>query len=658
MAMLTSGEYNLTKNNVIHEKKSMIFVKLTDSAQRALNNFFREIDKCEVPIIEFNKDEGRILIPNPKDKDSETIMAQFKFNVISNVTMQGRQGRFECVQHIRGSKQLLKFGQLTQRLRIHANEDVYETTKNRMAAIEWQQRKNCTVQIDWNSTTNISRKVRIDRNIPKTLPPVTKIEETKLVPAPGMSNMIRTKSRPINKPPPQKINPAACIIRKPLKERIIHLLALKPYKQSELEAALKKDGLRECDKPHLMETLMSVSISRENTYHLSKHAWNEVQENWLFYTEQDKQQIRKNKLRNLTSPSSSDSGISVSSNQSPNNDIPITNKYKRPGYFNGVDGFQTKRQRISHFVKQEPTKSNVFEETTQVSQNRYEECQRVNSLIKQEPGKSNVFEENTQIIQNRYEDCQRMNNFIKQEPGKSKMFDENTHLTQRRVNESPKSSKTGEKPLSNTSDTKSDIHNDLNYSSQKNVPVVIVSSPEVTSTCNDQEEDPNNISSVSNKYNCPELTPPTCQFDSSQITRLESPKSNQFASPSDNAFTWHEKKTPTVKPKYLKEYVTIMNMEQRRRYKSDFNEIFKEYQRVHEDVDSISNIFAQLGESLKQHKKGSPIYKSIEKEIFNRYYVLKQNQKYQAAKRRFDYLHEKLSHIKSLVHDYDQKMLK
>ena len=40
------------------------------------------------------------------------------------------------------SKHLIKFGQLKHRLWIRANEDVFEKTKSRMAAIELEQRKN------------------------------------------------------------------------------------------------------------------------------------------------------------------------------------------------------------------------------------------------------------------------------------------------------------------------------------------------------------------------------------------------------------------------------------------------------------------------------------------------------------------------------------
>ncbi len=590
MATLTSGEYSLTESkNVVHEDKTMFFVKLTDSAQRALNNYFRYMSNCDVPLIEFSQDKGRILIPNGPAGDTETdkYMAQFKFNVTSMVAMQGRQGRFECVQHSPGTKRLIKYGQLTQRLTIHANEDVYERTKNRMAAIESQQRKNSTKQLDFNPTT-ISRKVRI--NTPKSSPTITKSEDPKPVPLPEISNMIRTKSRPVTSLPPQKINPAACIIRKPLKERLIHLLAVRPYKKLELFAALKKDGVRDCDRPHLMDTLISISTLRENVYHLAKHAWNDVQEDWLFYSELEKQQVKKNKLRNLTSPSSSDSGISVSSNQSPNNNGPVAedspNSYKRPGYINGVDGFQTKRQRISRVGPKEPpqlVKTNV-DENAHPSQSRLDECSR--AVVAEKP---------TSISRN---------------------FGRNV------------------------AETRSNF--ECEYPLRRSLPTVIVSSPEVSSTSNGHD-----VKATRERPTSPD-------YEGNQHFQYSQPP----PPPPDPRPLSLDRKYPNEKPKYMKEYVTITDMEQRRKYKADFNEIFKEYQRVHEEVDSISNTFAQLGESLRQHKKGTPKYTKIENEIFKKYYALKRSEKFQAAKRRFEYLHEKLSHIKNLVHEYDQKMLK
>jgi len=56
--------------------------------------------------------------------------------------------------------------------------------------------------------------------------------------------------------------------------------------------------------------LKQVAYMRDNTYHLHRHIWNDVQEDWPFYTEQEKTMLRRRKPQNLTPPGSSDGGSS------------------------------------------------------------------------------------------------------------------------------------------------------------------------------------------------------------------------------------------------------------------------------------------------------------------------------------------------------------
>ena len=53
------------------------------------------------------------------------------------------------------------------------------------------------------------------------------------------------------------------------------------------------DGLKEKDRSNLMNTILSVATIKDNTYHLMRHVWNDVQEDWPFYTEQDKQMLKR-----------------------------------------------------------------------------------------------------------------------------------------------------------------------------------------------------------------------------------------------------------------------------------------------------------------------------------------------------------------------------
>jgi hypothetical protein len=105
--------------------------------------------------------------------------------------------------------------------------------------------------------------------------------------------------------------------------------------------------------------LKQVASLRDNTYHLNHSLWNDVQEDWPFYSEQDRQVLKRRKPQNLTPPGS-DGGSSSGSGQSPTSTHPgsppsiISSSdlsAKRPGYYDGADGLITKKPRISHFQR-------------------------------------------------------------------------------------------------------------------------------------------------------------------------------------------------------------------------------------------------------------------------------------------------------------------
>lgn len=60
--------------------------------------------------------------------------------------------------------------------------------------------------------------------------------------------------------------------------------------------------------------LKQVAFMRDNTYHLHRYVWNDVQEDWPYYTDQEKAMLKRRKPQNLTPPGSSDGGSSGKSN--------------------------------------------------------------------------------------------------------------------------------------------------------------------------------------------------------------------------------------------------------------------------------------------------------------------------------------------------------
>ena len=75
------------------------------------------------------------------------------------------------------------------------------------------------------------------------------------------------------------------------------------------------DGIREKDKKNITGYLKQVSFLKDNTYHLQRHMWNDVSEDWQFYSEQERQCMKRRKPQNLTPPCSD--GSTSSSGHSP-----------------------------------------------------------------------------------------------------------------------------------------------------------------------------------------------------------------------------------------------------------------------------------------------------------------------------------------------------
>jgi len=71
----------------------------------------------------------------------------------------------------------------------------------------------------------------------------------------------------------------------------------------------------------------------------------------------------------------------------------------------------------------------------------------------------------------------------------------------------------------------------------------------------------------------------------------------------------------------------------------------------------VSQKFAHLEERLRGEDVGSDGYQAIKDEIVREYYANKKNKKYQETKQKFTHLHDKLSHIKNLVLEFDTHFL-
>ncbi|KPJ09913.1 hypothetical protein RR48_05115 [Papilio machaon] len=286
--------------------------------------------------------------------------------------MEGPQGSFECVRGGAGARRLECCGPLPRRMRVLANDDSYEATKDRMARTVAAEQSKCTRVIKPNQT-DIGRRInkrlshttysngsaaaqlaeraeraekerlerlereraeraererveraererveraererveraereraeRAERERAERLERerVERVEreraeraERERAERPDRAERAE-RAVPRGAPPPhQRPPPAADVSRRSINERLIQLLALKPFKKPELYARLSSEGIKEKDRAEVNKILPKIGSLKDNCYHLRRHIWNDVNEDWPFYTEEEKRMLKR-----------------------------------------------------------------------------------------------------------------------------------------------------------------------------------------------------------------------------------------------------------------------------------------------------------------------------------------------------------------------------
>lgn len=706
MALVPDVQYGLSSHGNFDEHKSLIFVKLTDSSQRAIKEYLKIKHKIgEKPNIQFLGNDGHLSIPSING------VARFTFSVSSSQDMEGSQGGFELAQQT-GPKSLESLGAIPYKMRIQANDDVYETTRHRMAVVEENNKNKCTRVIKANGP-DIGRKVKV-KGTGRTIPPPSSYarhrESTMSIPTSGNSQPKASTNKPIanssnnnsshlSAAHNQEKKPVSDIMRRPLKERLIHVLALRPYKKPELYERIKKEGLRERERPVMQTLLKQVAYMRDNTYHLYRHIWNDVQEDWPFYTEQERTMLRRRKPQNLTPPGSSDGGSS-GSGQSPNSihagsppaiTAPPPNlvSNKRPGYYQGNDGLPTKKPRISHYKRPEPISFIPAGERLSGSGS----YSNNNSGVSATAGGDRIVDRTTSVNSgcgnSNSGDGNNSNNGGSGFDG----WESRQQLQRSSINRIEyRAERTANSDvLRGTGNVYSEVSaitavpNDSNRSLCL-TPLSPDDSERGNHHPNGDRHDGGVIMANEIASNMIDHIDRRDRSDRSRGAREERNREREFRNRSsitsyagiygetssapiytDNAIGTTAILLPTdgferlgstgQYVDYRTEYTTISNPEQKRRYKEEFNANYDEYRRLHSQVLVTANRFTHLYTLLQDQKKSGNMIESEEtkEQIYREYKETKQNPVYQQMKERFDYLHNKLSHIKRLILEYDSE---
>jgi len=655
MAVLVEGQkFGLSSKS--DTCKSVVYVKLTDSALRSLEDYLKHRavrDKNGLgPTIQFTESGGAISLPSSNERGQVT----YSFGLSTDDGGPNKQGNTDCLRSTNNT--LESVGTMSETLRVKASEDVYKRIGQKFESVKLENSKKQTVLLDNKDKKRATLpKSQIVRKPPSSVLPnslpgggntsgrdrtpnsaISGPSYSGLGPGRGANNVrprspgVKAVPRPLptnnsssspsqyqsNRPssqPSQTENqqrsqakyPSALksssskpanteIMKKSLRERLIHLLAVRPYKKPELLDRMHKDGVKEKDRKNIGVILREVSECKTNVFELKRTMWNDVTEDWPFYTELDKTALRRRKPQNLTPPGS-DTG-STSSGHSPSSTNPasppqITNPLKRHNVYDQPveQGPTPKKKRVSSYKR--PGGSNGWD------------CKS--------PGLTGVSPRLGMVVVDRHLSVSpRLDLAYDPVPDDSIPDWGQFH--------------DGEAQRSPTVRRSPEHHSGHSGSSQQlhqKAREPHIASPNL-------EETVTNSSPVQNGDESPEHS----HTDAPQMQLC-----------------------PNKNMDFLVAYTPIVSAEQRGRYKSEFNQYYAKYRALHKVLDQVSKKFAHLESRLKEAPKGSQDFKNVKSRIVLEYEKNKKDQTYQEARSNFQYLHEKLAHIKKLVHDYDTNNL-
>uniref|UniRef100_A0A3Q3JBD5 OCEL domain-containing protein n=1 Tax=Monopterus albus TaxID=43700 RepID=A0A3Q3JBD5_MONAL len=326
--------YGLSCGRVSNGSNVSVFhVKLTDSALKAFEGYQSSKVLSSQPLIRFNGNQGKISIPRSENLNE---LQTFTF-YLSNVGRDNPQGSFDCIQQYitsEGSIQLDCLGGIQDKITVCATDDSYQKARESMAQVEEETRSRSAIVIKPGGRY-VGKKVQIRK------------------PAPGLSDIapLRRTSRPviISSSTMKK----SMTQHRPLRERLLHLLALKPYKKPELILRLQKDGLSQLDKDSLDSHLQQVANlnGKDNTFTLKDFLYKEIQKDWPGYTEGDQQLLKRILFRKQCQTQNS----SAPPPESPPKELASSSPSQKRSASDFIDPLVNKKPRISHLASKAAT---------------------------------------------------------------------------------------------------------------------------------------------------------------------------------------------------------------------------------------------------------------------------------------------------------------
>ncbi|CAK6966991.1 RNA polymerase II elongation factor ELL-like [Scomber scombrus] len=594
---------------------SVIHVKLTDSAARAISTYQNGKGWSSCPTICFNGNQGRITIPCLKDRDEVKV---FTFGM-TNVASDNPHGSFDCVQQLSNgaAEELSCLGVIQKKMTVKATDDSYDKALQSMAQAEEETRSRGAIVIKQGGRFQ-GKKVTVRAPAP-ALASLTK-------PRHSPQSLLSNIKKGVGTSKPRK---GACasnrkgmsdVQERPLRERVKHLLALRPYKRPELILRLQNDGLTAAESDMLHSVLMEVGQlnTRDNAFVLKDSLYKELQKDWPGYTPGDQQLLKRILVRRLFQPQQN--LLSVPEAQvSPLRDTPNSSPAHRPKHSlpeEYTDPLVSKKPRISHLS------SKTVSVKSKRSRPSDQAAHKDVTAATADDGKRNSLDPRKLFDSLQSAVCQQeadVTDRLKQTPC---------------AQEEPEGPADHRQPDSDRPPSPL-IVPDLDRYTIKRKKSKHKHRDREERWGDRKEKRKDHSTEGSNKKVSLDCTDPEEMLFDSNVLQADN---------------------ETVD--YLSEYATIAGHDQRQRYKQDFNKEYSEYRDLHARIDGVTRQFMELDAQLKQLHHESRKYKTVHNKILQEYRQIKKfNPNYQQDKVRCEYLHSKLAHIKKLISEYDQQQL-
>ncbi|XP_064184762.1 RNA polymerase II elongation factor ELL-like [Anguilla rostrata] len=612
---------------------SVLHVKLTDSALRAFEGYQSNKSlSAHHPSIQFSGAQGKIVIPRSL---SSSEVQTFTFD-LSNVGRDNPQGSFDCIQQYissDGRAELARLGGIQDKLTVCATDDSYQKARQSMALAEEETRSRAAIVIKPGGRY-VGKKVQVRKPAGSLLDvaPSRRTPRPVLIAGGGAGGAAGRAAQ-----------------QRPLRDRLTHLLALKPYRKPELILRLMKDGLSTQDKDALDSLLQEVANlnGRDSTFTLKDGLFKELQTGWPGYSEGDQQLLSRILKRKLCQSQSSLLVPGVTPGTPPKEPASCSPSQKRPaGDF--IDPLANKKPRISHLA----SKPAGCPPNGKLSSSNGKEAgavggaQAATAAVVTTSGDGLGGSQLPLLVVPR--PCDLLSDLGHDSRHDGARANEGQEAAERLA--PPPSCPASRAPPPSA---RSPAHLLLAPPPQPDSASLLHGKSKKKSKKHKDKE--KGKEKERGRRGGKERT-------GEHTDSTDGQKNSVSHTSTDLNGICKSTSIPTLTSEvadYLLKYTAIGCQEQRQRYKNDFNVEYSEYRDLHARIEGITSQFSLLDSELKQLQQGTDKYKTIHNQILEEYRKIKKtNPNYSQERNRCEYLHHKLAHIKRLISAYDQQQVR